>query len=162
MYLILYTAEGASAGNFRIQFASPPNYMIGGCSYRTTNSFPSSLPAEVNMLWQITKLPGPRLTVQYNGVTLLDVLMSNDTCGSSVWSTVWTRQVKQIRFDSWDKVSEEYWGILPGNPLTIFNITCLTSYYYYNCCYCYCYCNRSTASYRLLPTHANSGEMCSP
>ena len=123
VWVYLYTAGGYWLGYVELLFSSPPKYWLGYCSMSYTD-LPSTLPSEVNKVWVITKLPGPRLTVQCNDVTVLDLTMS-DTCDKSGWRTYWTRKVEQIMFISTDSASEEYWGLLPGNTFIIFNITCL-------------------------------------
>ena len=128
--VLLYTAGGADAGRVYFNFDSPPGYRIGSCTPYTRLT--SSLPSEVNKVWKIIKLPGPRITLQCNEVTVVDILLSDDTCSDSHWSTYWSKQVKQIYFDSvWDTASDEYRDIQPGKPLTLFYIACLLSHYYH-------------------------------
>ena len=127
--VFLRTAGGDSAGYVQLYFSSPPEYYLGSCTKDYTD-LPSTLPSEVNKVWVITKLPGPRLTVQCNGVTVVDITMS-DTCSYGLWGKYWSRKVEQIEFSSYDTASDEYWGLLPGNTLIIFNINCLLSYYYH-------------------------------
>ena len=126
--VVLYTAGGDKAGIFQLFFTSSPKYKILNCITSWT-VLPSTLPKEVNKVWQITKLPGPRITVQCNRVTVLD--MSHDTCTKSSWNTTWSRKVEQIMFPGYDTASDEYWAAPPGNTLIIFNVTCLSSYYYH-------------------------------
>ena len=122
----LNTAGGAWVGQVYFKFGSPPKYQIAGCIQSLTD-FLSTLPSEENKIWTITKLPGPRLTLQCNSVTVLDITMSNGTCRPSDWSTYWSRQIEQIKFYSGDTASDEYWAAPPGNTLIIFNINCLSS-----------------------------------
>ena len=110
--VVLYTAGEDKAGIFQLYFTSSPKYKILNCITSWT-VLPSNLPKEVNKVWQITKLPGPRITVQCNGVTVLD--LSHDTCRKSSWSSTWSRQVEQIMFSSWDTASDEYLATTPGN-----------------------------------------------
>ena len=113
--VFFFTAGGDVAGNVILKFNSPPQYHIGWCT-RTLTDLPSTLPREVNKVWEITKLPGPRITVLCNGVTVVDLVISNTTCYFKHWNTYWTKQVTQIQFDSHDKASNEYRAALPGNP----------------------------------------------
>ena len=125
VYVHLYTAGGDNAGSIYFHLTITPKYWIDGClpSY---NDFHSALTSEVNRVWQISKLPGPRLTLQCNGVTVVDLLMSDTTCSVSNWSKFWRRQVEQIKFSkSYNTASDEFWGPLPGEPLAIHKITCL-------------------------------------
>ena len=114
VWVYLYTAWGDWAGYVYFNFNSPPQYYLHWCSNSRTD-FPSTLPSEINKIWTLTKLPGPRVTLQCNGVTVVDMTMSHDTCSDSDWSTVWNRQVEQIKFDSDDSASDEYRGTLTGN-----------------------------------------------
>ena len=110
----LYTAGGDRAGQFQLYFLSTPQYNLHWCSSSWTHLH-SRPPSEVNKVWVITKLPGPRIKLLCNGVKVLDITISDDTCSNSDWSTYWRRQVKQIRFHPQDSASDEYWGKLPGN-----------------------------------------------
>ena len=125
--VLLYTAGGDHAGSVLLYFSSPPQYRLDYCT-SSNIVLPSTLPSDVNKVWVITKLPGPRITVQCNGVTVVDLNMS-DTCSISNWGEYWTRQVAQIEFISWEKASDEFRAAPPGNTLIIYNITCLSSYY---------------------------------
>ena len=126
----LYTAGGYQAGDVYLLLTSPPEYYLNYCTTSNTD-LTTTLPSEVNKVWVITKLQGPRLTVQCNGKTVLDITLS-DTCSDSKWREYWTRQVEQIKFRSYDTASDEYWAPPPGNTLIVFNITCLSSYYYHH------------------------------
>ena len=113
----LIAADGDFAGFVQFIFSSPPQYYIGWCRFWT--DFPSTLPSEMKKVWQLTKLPGPRITVQCNGATVLDILLSHTTCtDDSEWSTYWTRQVVQIRFGSIDTASAEFRAAAPGNRVS--------------------------------------------
>ena len=123
MYVDLYTAGGDDAGAVGFDFYSPPEYYIGFCS-TSWSGLPSTVPSVINKVWVITKLPGYRITVQCNGVTVLDLTMSDDTCSTSYWRAYWTRQIEQIKFRPEDTASDKYRAATPGNTLTIFNMTC--------------------------------------
>ena len=107
----LYTAEGDSAGAIYFYFYTPPQYTIGEC--REYFDFHSTLPSEVKKVWQISKHPGPRITLQCNGVTVLDALLSNSYCKKPNWGQYWSRPVKQIMFGSVDKTSDKYRAAAP-------------------------------------------------
>ena len=123
-----YTAEGEKAGAIFFAITDPPRYKIMSC--RKEENFPDTLPSEVNKIWTITKLQGPRITIECNEVTVVDILISDETCDDpdSNW-IVWSRDAKEIEFDVYEEASDEYRpappGGQPGNPLTIFNITFL-------------------------------------
>ena len=111
VHVFLYTAGRVEAGEVYFKFSSSPVYYIGDCTSYTY--FPATLPSDINKVWVITKLPGPKITLECNGVKVVDITMSDDTCSISDWSTVWRRQVEQIKVTG--SASDEYWGILPGN-----------------------------------------------
>ena len=110
--LYLYTAGGEYVGIVQVSLNSS-RYLLRSCGTSWT-ALPSTLPSEINKVWVITKLPGPRITLECNGVKVVDITMS-DTCSNIKWSTYWRRQVEQIKFESSDSASDEYWGTLPGN-----------------------------------------------
>ena len=127
--VFLYTAAREYAGEVNFYFSYILKYQVEYCNYSYIE-FPSTPPSEVNKIWTITKLPGPRLTVQCNEVTVVDTLLSNDTCAYSYWNKYWSRKVELIYFSYYgDSASDEYFGMIPGNLLTIFGmiITCLSA-----------------------------------
>ena len=127
VYVNLYTAGGHIAGSVYLYFNSPPQYYLAYCT-KSDTVLPSTLPTDINKVWVITKLPGYRITVQCNGVTVLDITMSDDTCTDSRWREYWTRRrIKKIKFYYSDTASDEYRAEPPGNTLIIFNINCLSS-----------------------------------
>ena len=109
------------AGVFSLYFDSPLQYQIGQCSYNV--DLPTNLvPSEVNKVWTITKLPGPRLTLHCNGVKVLDVTLSDDICvAQSDWKVYWEREIGNVYFYQ-DTASDEY-RAAPGNSSIILNIT---------------------------------------
>ena len=124
--VVFWTAFG-QVGSIYIVFTDPPKYEIIGCLDDLLN-FPDTLPSDVNKIWTISKLPGPRITIKCNDVTVVDILMSDETCDEPDW-TDWKDDVKIIQFDYYEDASDEYRPASPGgggpsgNPLTIFNIT---------------------------------------
>ena len=125
MEVTLYTAgrdDSKPAGWVFFKFSSPPQYSLGWCMDSIVD-LPSELPRDINKEWVITKFPGPRITVQCNEVTVLDFLLSNDTCNAVYWNDFYGKQTEQIKFDG--KAPDEYWVPPPGQPLTVFNISCL-------------------------------------
>ena len=118
LQVLFYTSTEDSSWMARIwiRFYSPPKYHIVPCSDYTT--FPSPLPSEVNKVWQITKLSGPRITIHCNGVKVLDIEMSDSKCpDSGNWKTAWRKDIEKIVFVSSDKASDYYSYFLPGNLL---------------------------------------------
>ena len=116
-YIRLWTADHVPirVGYIQLDVVPLQQYFLGWCSKSSTD-FPSALPSEAKLEWMITKLPGPRIIVQCNGVTMVDIFLSDDTCTTD-WRRYWTKQVKQIEFSG--TASDQY---LPaGNQLTMSN-----------------------------------------
>ena len=90
--VFFYTARGYDAGYVNLYFILSPQYRIGNCMSDT--DIPSTLTSEVSRICTITKLPGPRITLQCNGVIVLDITLSDDTCSDSDWSKYWSRQIE--------------------------------------------------------------------
>ena len=107
VYIHFYTAEEVYAGRFFIRFYSPPKYYFVWCK-ESYSDFSTTLPSDVNKMWQLTKHPGMRFTIQCNGVTVADLIMSDETCSYASWKKYWTRDAKLISFSSPDSASDEY------------------------------------------------------
>ena len=104
-----YTTQGEYAGAVGIYFTSTPQYWLAPCiDYRT--NFPGNLPSEVVKIWRITldKTAGIRLKIHCNGVEVLNVLISDNTCDNSDWRKYWSRDVEYIDFSGSDTTSEYY------------------------------------------------------
>ena len=99
----------SSAGGVTLQFTSTPQYELYKCTNSRTD-FPTELPTEEEKVWRIslTKTSGIRLVIHCNEVQVLNVLMSDSTCGYSSWNYYWSRDVEKIRFNRWDSASEYY------------------------------------------------------
>ena len=103
-----YTTHNYSAGKVIIVFTSTPQYYLYECGDYGTN-FPSNLPSEVDKIWRITlnKTAGIRLMIHCNGVEVVNILMSDSTCGYRRWRKYWSRDVEYIEFyPSWDTASD--------------------------------------------------------
>ena len=112
MFVWFLTADGEGAvGGLQIFLSyTGPMYYIFYCSSSRTN-FPSNLPTEVDKIWRITldKTAGIRLQIHCNGVEVLNVLLSDNTCGESYWGKFWSKDVDNIYFrPSFDTVSLDY------------------------------------------------------
>ena len=57
VYIHFYTADEVYAGRFFIRFYSPPKYYFVWCK-ESYSDFPTTLPSDVNKMWQLTKHPG--------------------------------------------------------------------------------------------------------
>ena len=87
---------------------SPPTYEIYDCTSKRDFADEVVLPIDRDNVWTITKHPGPRITVQCNEVTVVDVTMSEQACDKTYWTTSWSKDVSKIKFSSSDKASEFY------------------------------------------------------
>ena len=103
MQLIFYTSFGYIAGAFNVFFRSIPRYYINYCSSSLTN-FPSALPVARDKIWRITltKTSGIRLQIHCNNVEVLNILLSDTTCGGRDWSTYWDRKIWKMKFTTSD------------------------------------------------------------
>ena len=114
VYVELFTSQGDYAGELHLFFSSTPQYYIGACSTADTN-FPTNLPPANDKVLRVTltRTSGIRLVVHCNEVEVLNILMSDSTCGASSWSTFWSREVAKIKFYSSDTASD-YYQTQPG------------------------------------------------
>jgi hypothetical protein len=103
------TAQEKMAGGVRIIFASTVLYELGSCSIRAT-VLPTTLPSTKEKVFRITlsRTSGIRLKIECNEEEILNVLMSDTTCSKSHWSTIWSEEVKKIRFNNYDTASDYY------------------------------------------------------
>ena len=110
MYVPFFTTQREDAGGVVILFTSTPKYWLRCCSSSYTN-FPSYQPSEVDKIWRITldKTAGMRLQIHCNGVEVLNILISDNTCGRSHWREYCSRDVEKIYFDpGYDTASDYY------------------------------------------------------
>ena len=108
VYVSFHTTRGERAGGLEISFYST-RYWLDYCNSWT--NFPSNLPSEVEKIWRITldKTAGIRLQIHCNGVEVLNVLMSDNTCSYSDWRYYWSKDVENIYFHpSHDTASDYY------------------------------------------------------
>ena len=100
------TTQRKFAGGVEISFSSTPQYYLWDCTTSSTN-FPSNLPSEVDKVWRITldKTAVIRVLLHCNGVEVLNILMSDNTCDRSDWSYYWSKEVEKIYTDT---VSDYY------------------------------------------------------
>ncbi|KAL5255462.1 hypothetical protein ACHWQZ_G010885 [Mnemiopsis leidyi] len=148
------TAQDDPAGGVVLDFfTSPPQYWLRYCTSWTY--FPTDLPTETNKVWTITlsRVSGEiRVVITCNTVEVLNVVLSSTTCSDSDWSrdsdwsTIWSKDVEKIYFDSYDTASDYYraapictglkteWTStietttqFPVDPGTVVTVTCLDS-----------------------------------
>ena len=118
--LFFYTGFGHYAGGLNIYFGSIPRYWIYYCSSSRTN-FPSDLPAARDKIWRITltKTSGIRLQIHCNNVEVLNTLLSDTTCGDSVWSTYWNRKIWKMYLNPFHTASDYYRLSHPGKKFIV-------------------------------------------
>ena len=104
-----YNSEGDYAGAVILHFTSPSQYQLRWCTTSKTG-FPTKLPTDTNKVWKIslTRTSGIRLVIHCNEVEVLDLLMSDSTCGYGSWNFHWSKDVEKIRFKSIDTASDFY------------------------------------------------------
>ena len=104
------------AGGVSLFFTSPPQYQLTKCSRDATN-FPTPLPSETDKIWTITlsKTSGIRLMIHCNNKEVLNVVLSDNTCTSSHWSTTWNTDVEEMYFIPERDTASDYYR--PGNLL---------------------------------------------
>ena len=113
VWLWFCTTQREDVGGVEIYFTSTPQYYLPYCNYSKTN-FPSNLPSEVDKIWRITldKTAGIRLKIDCNGVEVVNILMSDDTCRDSdwreYWRDYWSRDVEKMYFSVSDTASDYY------------------------------------------------------
>ena len=104
-----FNSDGDYAGAVIVDFTSPSQYQLRWCTTSRTN-FPTALPAATDKVWRIslTRTSGIKLVIHCDEVQVLNVLMSDTTCGYGSWNHHWSRDIKQIRFRSFDTASDYY------------------------------------------------------
>ena len=110
MVVWFFTTQREWAGDVVIYFTSTPQYQLSFCSSSPTY-FPSNLPSEVDKIWRITldRTAGIRLMIHCNGVEVVNILMSDSTCGYRRWREWWSRDVEFIYFDSYYDSASDYY-----------------------------------------------------
>ena len=109
VYVLFYTTQEEPVGGVLIDFSSTRQYRLWDCNYYYTN-FPSNLPSKVNKIWRITldKTAGIRLKIHCDGVEVVNILLSYNTCNNSLWRKYWSRDVEYIHFSVYDTASDYY------------------------------------------------------
>ena len=104
-----YTSDDELAGRFLLFFTSTLQYKIHGCTPSRTN-FTALIPDAREKIWRVTKTntSGIRLTIHCNEVEMVNIVMSNTTCGDDAWSSIWDKEIKKIHFPPGDTASDYY------------------------------------------------------
>ena len=110
--LDLFSADDLNAGTLLIEFGlSKIQYMVIHCTSEMSQfPVPEDIPEETEKIWQITvrKKPVVTVTIACNGVELVNLELTKDTCTNLEWATNWERDVKKIGFQSDDTASRFY------------------------------------------------------
>ena len=111
VHMMLFHSQGDHAGGFNIKFSSPPKFWLGHCISPT--NFPTDLPSDTDKVWQITLTKSSGVigvTILCNDKEIINMVLSNDTCSQSEWSTKWdiSKTVAKISFKEIDTASDYY------------------------------------------------------
>jgi len=84
-------------------------YKIADCQ-TAYNKFPENMPTEVEKLWSIIVTTGaqPSFKVQVNGVEVINLLLTDDTCTMESWRDSWTGEITHLGFNSWASMFAGY------------------------------------------------------
>ena len=99
------------AGGFLVWFTNPPKYGLIDCTQSLTIfDLPDLTGFTGEMIWNIavTRSPETRVVVYSRDMAVIDVTLSDTTCGKSDWRTVWTQEITKIQFSNQDTVSKFY------------------------------------------------------
>lgn len=109
--LKLGNQNGDLAGIILIKLDSIPKYRLKKCmnSYQPLTNLPNAQ----QKIFRISKYnregsSNKAVRIECNGVAIVDVLPSSDTCNKPDWETFWGRDVQKITFHSTDSASDDY------------------------------------------------------
>ncbi|XP_063691572.1 uncharacterized protein LOC134823905 [Bolinopsis microptera] len=117
-----FYADKERLGGLTVNFPSdtynkPDDYLIKNCKNKNS-LFPENMPTEAEKLWSILATTGanPSFKVQVNGVEVINLLLTDDTCDYPNWRNFWTQEIELLRFNSWQSaflgyhLDSCYWG----------------------------------------------------
>ena len=109
VHVNFYNAQESYVTAVQLFFSHPGQYYLGYCSKSRTD-FSTSLPTETDKIWKLTliRTSDVRLTIHCNNKEVLDVVISDTTCGYSDWSAFWSKDVEKMMFFSSDTASDYY------------------------------------------------------
>ena len=85
-------------------------YKIADCQ-TAYNKFPENMPTELEKLWSIIVTIGaqPSFKVEVNGVEVINLLLTDDTCTYNNWGDSWTvGEITHLGFNSWASMFAGY------------------------------------------------------
>ena len=103
-------------------FKSIPQFYLHQCFWNNLD-FPIPIPTETIKMWEIQKMPGPRIVILCNGLKVLDFTLSEETCSLSEWRSFWDVDIEKISFLERDLEVSRYYRPAPGN-VTLRKIRC--------------------------------------
>ena len=100
------------AAGLVIRFGTSISYRLWKCFKSETNNkdFPVVPPSKNDKIWKIKRISAERrLVIHCNEVEVLNVVLSEETCDTSVWNTArWEKTATKIRFGGSDTASVFY------------------------------------------------------
>ena len=100
---MFFDEDGVQASGITISFKSRYEFQLSNCMQKS-RPFDSELRSKDNRLWTIEKR-GYRMIVSCNGIIVIDVTASTETCTDVEYSS-WGHNVVEMTFDQ-SKSSEE-------------------------------------------------------
>ena len=119
MWVIFYDTSRVELGGVRIRFTSTPQYWLNRCSVSYTE-FPVTLPSTTYKVWRITltRSSGVRVIIHCNNKEVLNVLLSDTSCGNSEWSEKWNIETAHIEFSSYNDTASDYYRGAASEAIT--------------------------------------------
>jgi hypothetical protein len=114
MAVIFYSAEDEKAGGLYFDFNATVQYRLSYCNdVNSWTILTETLPSTPNKVLSITltRSTDVRLKVDCNKEEVLNVQLSDTSCGNKNWNMIWSRNVEKIEFTSYDTASDFY---IPG------------------------------------------------
>ena len=109
--LDLFSADDENAGRLVLEFHTKIQYWPQNCFDRWQQfPVPEDIPSETEKIWQITvrKKPVVTVTIACNGIELVNLELTKDTCTNLDWADYWGRDVKKVGFQTSDSASRQY------------------------------------------------------
>jgi len=114
-YVALVLNSGLREAIF-FNFASTPQFYLHLCIW-DNQDFPNPVPTDDIKIWEIQKMPGPRIVIICNGVKVLDFTLSEETCYLSGWESFWNMDVERIAFYNKTLEVSRFYRPAPGSVM---------------------------------------------
>ena len=109
-----YDSSEDIAGFVIIDIRQTTYYMLKYCMVSNWKTFTWDTDTEVIKECTITKESGPIIRIECNGKLIERLVMSNNTCADTRWSSIWSRDVSDLKFLNSDVASDFYFGLAAG------------------------------------------------